>query len=157
LDLIAWIEGTWIAEQVRVSAWGYPIMIAAHSVGLAVVVGLAVAVDLRLLGRFRGIPFSALRTMFLVAWIGFLVNFLSGLALFSSQATSYMTNVPFLVKMAFVLTGAVTVGYLQGATARIGDGHGADSVTPGPARTMAIVSLLVWLGAIVTGRLIAYL
>jgi len=157
LELLAWIEGTALAEWVRISIPGYPMMITAHSVGLAVVVGIAVAVDLRLLGRFRSVPFSSLKPFFTIAWIGFLVNFLSGVALFSSQATTYITNVPFLIKMAFVLAGAATVGVVQTAVARIGDGHGADSVPPSSARTMAIVSLLVWLGAIVTGRLIAYL
>src|SRR5690606_474533 len=132
-------------------------MITLHSVGLAVVVGLAVAVDLRLLGRFRGIPLSSLRTYFTIAWIGFLVNFVSGLALFASQATSYVENVPFLIKMAFVLGGIATVGYIQSAVARIGDGHGADSVVPGGVKTAAVISLLVWAGATVTGRLIAYL
>src|SRR5690606_9395200 len=128
-----------------------------HSIGLAVMVGLALAIDMRLLGRFRSIPFSSLRTFFTVAWIGFLVNFVSGAALFSSQATLYVTNVPFLLKMAFVLAGAATVGYLQTAVARLGDSHGADSVATGATKAMAIVSIIVWLGATVTGRLIAYL
>lgn len=157
MDLIAWIEETALAEWVRVSAGGYPMMITLHSVGLAVMVGLAVAIDLRLLGKFRGIPFSSLRVLFTVAWVGFLVNFLSGAALFSSQATSYVTNVPFLLKMAFVLAGAVTVGYLQAGVARVGDTLAADSAATGALKIGAIVSILVWLGATVTGRLIAYL
>lgn len=157
MDFIAWIEGTALADWVRISLIGYPMMITLHSVGLAIMVGLAVAIDMRLLGKFRSIPFSSLRTFFTVAWVGFAVNFLSGAALFSSQATSYMTNVPFLLKMAFVLAGAATVGYLQAAVARVGDSHGADAVATGGIRTMAIVSIIVWLGATVTGRLIAYL
>jgi hypothetical protein len=157
LDFIAWIEETALAEWVRISTSGYPMMITLHSVGLAVMVGLALAIDMRLLGRFRTIPFSSLGVFFTVAWIGFLVNFLSGAALFSSQATSYVTNVQFLLKMAFVLTGAITVGYLQGAIARAGDTLGPDAVATGAMRVMAIVSIVVWLGATVTGRLIAYL
>ncbi|HEX7081268.1 MAG TPA: hypothetical protein VF329_09655 [Gammaproteobacteria bacterium] len=155
--MIAWIEGTALGEWVRVSAFGYPFMITLHSVGLAIMVGLAVAIDLRLLGRFRTIPFASLRTLFKVAWIGFLINFLSGAALFSSQATTYVTDITFLLKMAFVLGGAVTVGYLQTAVARTGDGHGADSVTPFSTRAVAALSIAMWLAAIVTGRLIAYL
>src|SRR5690606_32568133 len=124
-----------------------PIMITLHSLGLAVVVGLAVIVDLRLLGRFRTIPFASLRTYFTIAWVGFLVNFLSGAALFSSQATNYVTNVPFLLKIGFVIAGAATVGYLQTASARIGDGHGADSVIPRSVQLAAVISLVVWFGA----------
>lgn len=156
MEFIAWIEETALAEWVRASIPGYPAMIALHSVGLAVVVGLAVAIDLRLLGRFRAIPFSALRSFFAIAWAGFLVNFLSGAALFTSQATVYVTDATFLIKMAFVVAGAATVGYLQPAIAKIGDGHGADSVVPGGVKVAAVISLAVWAGAIITGRLIAY-
>lgn len=157
MNFIEWIEASSLAEWVRISISGYPMMITLHSVGLAIMVGLALAIDMRLLGKFRSIPFSSLRTFFTVAWIGFLVNFLSGAALFSSQATLYVTNVPFLIKMAFVLAGAATVGYLQAAVARTGDAQGADSVATGSTRVMAIVSIIVWLGATITGRLIAYL
>lgn len=158
MELITWIEETALAEWVRISAWGYPMMITLHSIGLAIVVGLAVAIDLRLLGRFRTIPFASLKTFFAVAWVGFLVNFLSGAALFASQAASnYVTNVPFLIKMAFVLAGVATIGYQQTAVARLGDAHGADVVVPRSVHTAALLSLLVWAGATVTGRLIAYL
>jgi hypothetical protein len=157
LNFIAWIEGTALAEWVRTSALGYPLMITLHSVGLAIMVGLALAIDMRLLGKFRTIPFSSLRVFFTVAWIGFLINFLSGAALFSSQAVSYMENGQFLLKMAFVLCGAATVGYLQTAIARIGDSQGAAAVATGSVRVVAIISIIVWLGATITGRLIAYL
>ncbi|MBN1239407.1 MAG: hypothetical protein JXB36_12970 [Gammaproteobacteria bacterium] len=157
MNFIEWIEASALAEWVRISISGYPAMITLHSVGLAVMVGLSLAVDMRLLGRFRSIPFSSLRTFFTVAWIGFLINFVSGAALFSSQATLYVTNVPFLLKMAFVLAGAATVGYLQAAVARTGDSQGADSVATGATRFVAILSIVVWLGATITGRLIAYL
>jgi len=157
LDFFARIEQSGLAQWVSTSIEGYPMMITLHSVGLAVVVGLAVAIDLRLLGRFRTIPFSSLRTFFTIAWLGFLVNFLSGAALFTSQATTYVTDGTFLLKMAFVLAGAATVGYLQPAIARLGDSHGADSVVPRGVKIAAVISLAVWAGAIITGRLIAYL
>lgn len=158
LEFFNWLEATALAEWVRVSAWGYPLMITLHSVGLAVVVGLAVAIDLRLLGRFRGIPLTSLRTFFTIAWLGFLVNFLSGAALFASQAAShYISNVPFLTKIGFVIAGAATIGYLQPAVAKLGEGTGADSVLPAGAKAAAVISLIVWAGATVTGRLIAYL
>ena len=113
MEFIAWIEGTALAEWVRASITGYPAMIALHSVGLAVVVGLAVAIDLRLLGRFRTIPLSSLRSFFAIAWAGFLVNFLSGAALFTSQATTYVTDATFLIKMAFVMSRGEPFGTWQ--------------------------------------------
>ena len=44
-------------------------------------VGLALALDMRLLGRFAGIPYDALHRFLGIAWVGFGLNFLSGAAL----------------------------------------------------------------------------
>src|SRR5690606_37676307 len=119
------------------------------------VVGVAVAISLRVLGYFDRLPWASLRTLFSVAWIGFLLNFASGLALFASNATGYVTNPPFLLKMAFVLAGTATLAGMQPAVARLADVDRApslgagDNAVPGAPRTLAAVSLLVWLGAIV--------
>ena len=61
MGLLIWLEETGLAEWVRSSIPGYPAMIAAHAIGMAVMVGLALALDLRLLGNFAEIPYSALQ------------------------------------------------------------------------------------------------
>ena len=53
MSLIAWIENSALGEWVRVSIWGYPMMITLHSLGLAIMVGLSVVLSLRVLGLFR--------------------------------------------------------------------------------------------------------
>ena len=158
MEFFTWLEATPLAEWVRTSAFGYPLVITLHSLGLAIMTGLAWTIDMRILGRFRVIPFSSLRPMFTIAWIGFIINALSGGALFTSQAASnYVHNVPYLTKMAFVLLGAITIGYLQTAVARSGEQVGSDVAVTQSMRVVAAFSMFFWLAAIVTGRLIAYL
>lgn len=158
MNLFVWIEETWLAEYVRVSALGYPMMIALHSLGLAIMVGLSVVLSLRVLGFFRGIPFSALHKLLKVAWVGFIVNFLSGSGLFASQATTYVTDVTFLLKMGFVLLGAIFVGLLQGAvTANVRAGITSAAGSSVSVKIFAVGSIVAWFVATVTGRLIAYL
>ena len=156
MGFLEWLEATSLAEYVRVSAFGYPAAIALHSVGLAVMVGPVLMLDLRLLGRFNGIPYESLSRILGVAWIGFLINFLSGAALFAAQATSYLTNVPFLIKIALVLIGAITAAQQQTVIGRHAASWNATGV-PGSVRAVAVGSIVFWVGAIVTGRLIAYL
>lgn len=154
MGLLSWIEQTGLAEWVRLSAAGYPLMIASHAIGMAVVVGLVVAIDLRMLGAFGGIPYRALHRFFSIAWLGFGLNFLSGAALFSAQATSYVTNTVFWTKMALIFVGAITVAYMQnliGRDTKIWNG------APAGVRAVALASIVFWVGAIITGRLIAYL
>jgi hypothetical protein len=64
---------------------------------MAIMVGLVVMLNLRLVGMFDRIPYSALSKMLGLAWIGFAINLISGLAVFTSQATAYVTNGPFVV------------------------------------------------------------
>jgi hypothetical protein len=153
VGLLIWLENSVLAEWT--STDGYPPMIASHAIGMAIMVGLALALDMRLLGRFQGIPYAALHRFLGLAWFGFGVNFLSGVALFTTQATTYITDFTFLLKIGLVLLGAITAALLQTAVGRDSASWGA--AAPGNVKAIAIGSIVFWIGAIVTGRLIAYL
>jgi hypothetical protein len=152
---LEWLEATGVAEWARISIWGYPICITAHSIGLAVMVGPVLMLDLRLLGWFKSIPYSSLNRILAVAWVGFAINFLSGAVLFSMQATSYITNYPFLIKLALVLLGAVSAAQQQAVISRDASSWASRGI-PSAVTGVAVISLVFWIGAIITGRLIAY-
>jgi hypothetical protein len=157
VGLFTWIENTTIAEVVRVSAYGYPIMLMLHSLGLAIMVGLSVILSLRVLGFFSVIPFSSLHKLLKIAWVGFIVNFISGGALFSSAATSYMVDPIFLIKMSMVILGAILVGVMQNMIKNaIASGHGDAAASTG-LKAVAWFTIGAWTIGMVTGRLIAYL
>lgn len=150
---LGWLEASGLGECVRSSTPGYPSMIALHAIGMAVMVGLSLVIDLRVLGYFSGIPLSGLKRFFGIAWIGFGINFLSGGALFSAQAISYMVDWVFLTKMGLVLLGAITAGILQPAVANAGP----EGKLPGSAKAVAGAAIVIWIVAIIMGRLTAYL
>lgn len=147
MEMLYWIEETTIALWVGESLWAYPFLLSLHVVGLAVIVGVVFMLDLRLLGLFKGLELESLLPLMKFAWVGFLVNAMSGVLLFSSQASYFVTNVPFLLKISLIFAGAVSTGILQ---YKIRNSMDASS------RTLAVISLVVWIGAIVNGRLIAY-
>ena len=153
MGFLVWLEATGLAEWVRSSISGYPSMIALHAVGMAVMVGLSLLLDLRILGWFAGIPLQALQRFFGLAWIGFGINFISGSALFSAQATSYIVDWVFMTKMALVLLGAITAAILQPAVVKAGPG----GVVSGGTKAVAALAIVFWVVAIVMGRLTAYL
>jgi hypothetical protein len=128
-------------------------MIALHALGMAVMVGLSLVIDLRVLGWFAGIPLSALQRFFGLAWIGFGINFLSGGGLFSAQATTYITDWVFMTKMALVLLGAITAAILQPAVAKAGP----NGEVSGGTKAVAGLAIVFWIAAIIMGRLTAYL
>jgi len=164
VGVLVWLEATGLAEWVRASSVGYPLMITCHAIGMGIMVGLALILDARLLGRFIDIPYSALHRFLGVAWVGFGINFLSGSALFTTgSATKYLWNVEkadynwiFMSKMVLVILGAITAAILQNMVGRDSPKWGT-SPAPGNVRVIAYLSIFFWVMAIVTGRLTAYL
>ncbi|GJM13518.1 MAG: hypothetical protein DHS20C12_19210 [Pseudohongiella sp.] len=155
--MFATLETTQLATWVAVSLWGYPIMLSLHVVGLAVVVGIFSMRDLCLLGWVRGIQPSAFLGLSKLAWVGFIVNALSGFALFASQATVFVDSVPFLIKIACIVAGMVLAGVIQSRLrAELGSSEASVNITTA-TKAIALISLSFWLAAIIAGRLIAYI
>lgn len=150
------LERSWIATWVAESLWGYPIMLACHAVGLAVVVGIFSMRDMRLLGLFPGLQPAAFLPLSKIAWIGFIINALSGIALFTSQAVTFVNSTPFLLKIGFIVAGMALAGVIQSrlrGELALSDG---DAVISESTRLIALISLSLWLAAIIAGRLVAY-
>ncbi len=132
-------------------------MISLHAIGLGVVAGLLVMVDLRILGSCAGMPFSTLRGLMKIAWAGFVVNLLSGSALFVAQATVFIENIPFLIKIPAILLAVAIAGILQGQLRNTAESWDTGTPVSGAAKALAAVSILLWLIAVIAGRLTAYL
>ena len=148
-DLFASIEGSTLAAWVRESPsiWAYATILTLHTVGLAIVVGANVVVDLRLLGWATAIPLTALRAAFPIMWAGFAINFATGVLLFMADATTKSVQTVLYVKLTCI-TLALIVARTISKRLRQQDDR---------LRAFAIASLFLWAGAIVAGRLMAYL
>lgn len=156
MSFLTWLEASGLGEWVRASLVGYPLMIACHAIGMAIMVGLALGLDMRLLGLFQGIPYKALNRFLVIAWAGFALNFLSGTGLFAAQATTYIRDGTFLLKMALVFAGVITSAVLQSAVNRNSEGWSGNGA-PARVRLIAAGSAVCWVGATIVGRLIAYI
>lgn len=156
MDLFIWIENTALGEWVRTSMYAFPMLLTLHAIGLAFVVGVMAAISLRLLGFASGVPMAALTPFLKVAWLGFTLNLLSGLALFTADAHMFVTAGAFQIKIALVVLGLASIllsrRMLLSEGARI-DGGGRAATG---SRVLACAALVAWAGAIIAGRLIAY-
>ena len=152
-----WLEYTSLATWVGESLWGYPIMISLHAIGLGTVVGILVMLDLRILGSFEGMPYSSLRDIMKIAWAGFIVNLLSGCALFTAQATVFVESLPFLIKIPAIFSAVGIAGVMQRQLRQNAESWDNGATVSVAAKLLAAGSIVLWLIAIVAGRLIAYL
>jgi hypothetical protein len=150
--LLAAVEGTAVAELLRVSRWGYAAVNTAHVLGIALLVGSVVPLDLRLLGLWPGVPRASLvRVLAPVAGAGLALAVLAGLLLFSVRAREY-AGVGFLqAKLALVIAGTGSA-----LAAHRAHGLALEGASDARLRAHALVSLACWLGALLCGRLIAF-
>ena len=156
MAFLSWLESSSYAMWMLNSEVALQLMMTLHAFGLAVTVGVLLALDLRLLGLYRTIPLTTLDRLLSIAWVGILLNAVSGFSIFMTEATRYVTNVPFIVKMIFVAAGSVSLVATQRLLRRNASTLEAGQVPP-HGRGLAIGSALFWVMAVVTGRLIAYL
>jgi hypothetical protein len=142
------------------SAWAWSVCEMVHYIGMSLLMGLVVALDLRILGLFRRIPPGALQPFVPWAIGGFIANLISGFFMVAGNepdAAFYVLNLSFQLKvlamflallnlLTFKFTGLETKVYALPA--------GADA--PVSAKVVALVSLTAWIFTIILGRLLMY-
>jgi hypothetical protein len=136
-----------------VQATAYPAVITAHSIGLAILVGLLVVIDLRVLGFATALPLAALRKLMTVVWFGFWTNAISGVMLFSIDAKKDFYSPLFRIKLSAIALGLILGTVISSSVLQ---GNSPVAGTSSRAKVLAVCSLTCWLCAIVTGRLLAY-
>ena len=152
----AWLEGSALGVWTRESPsiWAYPTILTLHTIGLGVLVGANAIVDVRLLGFAPRLPLISLAPLYRFMWGGFAINAVTGVLLFISNATTKATQPVFYVKLALIALALVIMAAIRPSIERSPSDANAPSVRE---RRLALLSLVVWTGAIVAGRLMAYL
>jgi hypothetical protein len=147
-DLAIWVKSS-------PSIFAYTAVLTAHAIGLAIVVGCSTVVALRLLGKARSIPLTALESLYGYIWFGFFINLISGILLFIPEATSQAKMIAFQGKILLIIVGMIVGQLLRVRYFRDTASVNAGVVTP-IGRKLAITSLVVWYLALIVGRLTGY-
>ena len=156
--LLASLEASRLATSIRNSLYLFPLIESVHVLGLTMVFGTILIIDLRLLGlASTRRPFSAVALDVLKwTWLAFAVTATSGLLMFMTNAGAYSHNVYFRVKMALlVLSGVNTLAFELTARRSV---HSWDrnAAAPAAGRTVAALSLVMWIGVIFLGRWVGF-
>jgi len=150
--LLAALEASPLATATRSDRWVYATVNGAHVLGVALLVGAIVPLDLRLLGAWSGVDRAALaRVLSRTAAAGLALAVVTGAMLFASRASEYAEIRVLQAKLALVLAGA-----LVALAARRRYGAALEEASTGRRVAIAVVSLGCWVGALALGRLIAF-
>lgn len=153
---LLWLQDGALGAAMRQSPTLYPAVEILHILGLALLVGAIVGLDLRLLGLARRLPADGLtRLLRPLAIAGFCLAAPTGFMLFTAEAVSIAKNPMFLAKLTLIaLAGANLAIFHLGPWRRVA--AWALDGPPPAARISAALSIALWLGVIACGRLIAY-
>jgi hypothetical protein len=154
-----WLEGSVLGQFTRsLGVWSYGTINLVHIIGIALLFGSILLLDLRLLGAWRKVPLAALSgpTTFM-ARIGFALAVSSGIPMLSVNATDYIGNPFLLVKFPAIALALVNVWLVHRSQAW--RAHRVRDLMPRENRRLAIgasLSLTFWLTAITGGRMLGY-
>lgn len=151
------LEQSALGMAIRQSVWIYPAANVAHILGLTVLAASVAVMDLRLLGAFREtVPAAVIVPARRMAMLALAVMVLTGLVLFTAEASHVALNPVFQVKMALIAVAVLNALIVQRTLPTVLMKTPAETPLPLSFRMAAVVSLALWFCVAAAGRLIAY-
>src|SRR5215469_11827138 len=91
---------SWIRDSPSIFAYWF--ILSFHAIGMGLLVGASVVIDLRLLGVAKELPLSPLKGLYRIIWIGFWIQVVSGSLLLIAYPTKALTNPDFYIKLTLI-------------------------------------------------------
>jgi hypothetical protein len=157
-EVCRWLDSTPFATAFRESRYMYPVVEGSHVLGLALSVGTVMWFDLRLIGATmrRHTVSEVFRSLQPWMIVGFAVMVATGALLFASHAAQAYQSVYFRIKLVLLCLTVVNVVIFH-STIDLRRAEWEEALIPPlQARIAGAVSLLLWVGVIAAGRLMAY-
>jgi uncharacterized membrane protein len=143
------------AALVLDNPWVWPICEVFHFVGLCLLFGVVLLVNLRLLGFVKGVAFADVNRLLPWAMVGLGINIVTGMLFFLAAPEQYTQNPAFVWKIGLILIAGVTL--LYSTMSEQAGGLTPEDRAPLTGRIIAAGSICLWIGVIFLGRFLPYL
>lgn len=154
--ILDWLGSSALGDFMRDVGWAFPTAEIFHFLGLCLLIGALLVVDLRVLGVGRSVPFEVFRPFTKFAKVGLLLNVVTGVAFVASDPNNYWDNPAFRWKMALVALGALNAFAFEFLQQRSESGAATGAVEGLAGKALAVASLTIWAVVIVLGRFLPY-
>ena len=156
---LTWLEASPLGAFTRsLGVWSYGVINLVHILGITLLFGSILILDLRMLGAWRQIPLGVLsRPTTRMAQIGFVLALCSGLPMISVKSTDYIGNPFLLIKFPAIALALLNVVVLHRSVAW--QAHRTRTLTMPEQNRLAVhaaLSIGLWLTVITAGRMIGY-
>lgn len=142
-------------DQIFNRSWAWPAAETVHFIGMALLFGVALAVNLRMLGLIKSVSFDTLHRMLPLGIFGFALCLMTGMVFYIGNAERYYAVPTFAAKIFFIVLAGINVVYFtlfeQPWSVKSGDD------APVTAKVMAVATLVFLVGAMYFGRMIPFL
>ena len=155
MEILQALEVSGFAMLVKQSSTPYVAVLAFHTIGLVFLVGVSGATAMRILGVARSMPLEPMQDFFPLMYVGLWVNVITGTVLFCLYPTTYVTDPLFYIKLGSIAIAAVLLRKLRAHVFGAGVSVNA-AAESNKAKVLAGGLLLVWMAALMAGRLMAY-
>jgi len=157
-DVAHWLESTGVGEAVRVTPYLYPLLESLHIIGIAFMIGSALAVDMRLLGfRRTTVPVTTVTGILLpLSYVGFFVGALTGTGMFIANASAVISSPAAPWKFGLIALAGINILVFHTGAYRSVSSWDLHAHTPIGAKLAAMLSASTWCLVIVAGRFLAY-
>jgi len=167
-NLVNWMSDSTLNHYINIYSWVWPTLESLHFIGLCLLFGSLLVIDLRIIGVASHVPLKAIEKFIIIILIGFGINFTTGIIFLFGDPSRYFVNPSFQIKMLLILLAIINAFYFSvrlkqyyihsgSSDTQQSDDKQQNSVRlPLDIKLLACLSLLLWLGVIIFGRLIPY-
>lgn len=152
-QLYAFLHHSWIGEMVRAIPDMFPVCEALHFVGLSLLLGALLVVDLRVIGVIRGVSYASVLNLVWGAIAGFALTLGTGIVFLANNPSLYEANPAFNLKLIIIAVAGVNALWFEAYAHKRLAALPTEAVAPWSLRWPALVSLTIWLTVILLGRL----
>jgi uncharacterized membrane protein len=143
-----------ISDTMVNSTWAWPAAETVHFIGLSLSIGVLLAINLRILGAMKHVPFGDLHRLLPWGMLGFGANLITGMLFFIGQPGQYLDSTPFYWKVVFLMVAGANFLYLTVfRRAWAGDAFNAGFGD----KAMAVLSIFSWLAVLYGGRMLPFI
>jgi uncharacterized protein DUF6644 len=156
--ILSSLESTALATRIRESLLLFPMLESFHVIGLTMVFGTIAIIDLRLLGlASTHRPFTRIATDVLKwTWAAFGLTVITGALMFTTNAGVYFHNSYFRSKMLLLLLAGINMLVFELTAGRSVEQWDKNRSAPLSGKTMAALSIVLWISIIFLGRWIGF-
>lgn len=147
--------GREVAAWVNDLPWVWPTLESLHFIGLSLLIGAVLVINLRVLGVMKQVSLNAIDRLLPWGVLGFGLNVVTGMLFFIAVPQQYTQSVAFFWKAGLIVVAAFNGLYFTAYDRAWTMEPGADA--PVLSKAMALSSFVLWVGVMYYGSMLPFI